>query len=132
MNLEEKIKELENVKYKIKRVQLRIQELRTTYFPSKKGEIVSHSNGNSSPQEVIVSKIDSLEKELQELQLQEITLNDEIYIILESIKDEKAKWIVTQRIRGKAWCEIDSEFSVSYMKHLYSKTLRSLKNGKSD
>lgn len=132
MGLEEKIKELEDVKYKIKRILFKIKELKMNYFPSKKSEMVIHSSGNTSQQEIIVTKIDSLERELQELQLRELALNEEIEQILDNIKDEKARWIVLQKVKGKAWCELETEYSVGYAMHVYKKTLKELNNAKNN
>lgn len=131
MDIEKKIQKLESMRYRIKQIEFKIKELRETYMPPRSLEgIPSHSSGGSSPQERIVAKIDQLERELEELRIQAFELNEEIYAIIESIKDQKARWIVTQRFKGKAWSEIEcGEYSTRHMQRIYKQTVDSLEAG---
>lgn len=132
MGLEEKIKALETIKFKIKQIVFKIKELKSTYLPSHETSVfTSHSSGGTSPQERIVAKIDSLERELASLQNEAFEINEDIYQILDTIKDPKAKWIVTQKIKGKAWQEIEcNNLSISHMKHIYKQTIDALNGEK--
>lgn len=125
--IEELIREAESNKYRIKQIQFKIKELKETYLPGHGLSGIGHSGNGTSPQEVIVVKIDSLEREIQELQLRTIAINDEIYRRLEGIENPKARWIILQRIKGRKWKEIECDgLSIDRMKHIYSQSIESL------
>ena len=129
MKINDLLKEREEIKFRLRGVLLRIDELRQTYFPSGKGGEKVTKKSSTSPQEMVVVMIDTLERKAKSLESQLEKIDENIEIELGTIVDPKARWIVFRKITGSKWQKISDEccYSVSHIKRIYKETMDNLK-----
>ena len=128
MSLKELIKKREGLGYQIKSLSLKLQEIRESYFPARGENIGSGgSSNNSSPQEKIILRMDSVLEKIKAIQDEIDEIDKQIELKLLMITDAKNRWIVLQRIRGIAWKEIDCYgLSLSRSKHIFKECCKVL------
>jgi hypothetical protein len=128
MSLKELIKEREGLGYRIKVLSLKLAEIRETYFPARGENIGGGSSGNnSSPQEKLILRMDSVLEKIRNIQDQIDEIDKQIELKLLLVSDIKTRWIVLQRIRGIAWKDVDCYgLSLSRSKHIFREGCKEL------
>lgn len=127
MTFEELLKEREDIKYQIRVNQLKIAELKRTYFKSGGGNGGIHIKNNTSPQEIIIARIDELERVIFDLE-QKLIINEKLLEEkLQLIDNLNHRMIVFQKIQGQSWKQIETDFSPGYAKKIYADSLKFIK-----
>lgn len=129
MTFEELLKVKENIRFKIKSNTLKIKELKNTYFPNKGNLEGIGQKNNTSPQEIIILRIDALEQRVQRLEQEEIEVDEQLEKKLELIDNPRDRWIVYQKINGIAYAEIKKTegYSYSHIRKIYEDALRTIR-----
>lgn len=127
MTFEELLKERDELKYQIRVNQLKIAELKRTYFKSGGGNGGIHTKNNTSPQEIIIARIDELERVIFELEQKLIKNEKLLEEKLQLIENHSHRMIVFQKIQGHSWKQIETDFSPGYAKKIYSDSLKYIK-----
>ena len=119
----------ENVQFKLKSCLFKINNLMQTYFPSKGENLGSHSKNNSSPQEIILLRIDALEQKVKQFEQELIEIDEALERKLELISNLKYRWVVHQKINGISWQKIadNEDWTVVYVHKIYKDALEEIK-----
>ena len=124
MTFENLLKKKEEIRFQIKRIIAKVEELRGTYFPGKsESEITVHSN--TSPQEIIILRIDALNQKIAKLIKEEVEIDKRIERKLDLIENPRDRWVVYQKINHLSLAKIGDEegYSYTHIKRIYKKAL---------
>lgn len=127
MTFDELIKQRENIKYQIRVNELKIAELKRTYFKQGGESVGGGTKNNTSPQEIIIVRIDELERAIFDLENDLHKIDEQIENKLLLIDNPEYRMIVFQKIQGQSWKQINSCFSPGYTKKIYADSLKYIK-----
>lgn len=127
MRIDELLREKNHIKYQIKSLRVRIEELNECYIPGPNTDGQITAKNNSSPQEIVLLQTELLLEKIKKLLQREMEIDELIDKELTVVENPNARLIAVQRFNGKAWKEIDVGYSQSYMRKIFRDTINKLK-----